>query len=288
MIINSGEVRTETGEMVSPSKDKVKPGEYIVKFNDYSVSNKAQLSYLINENKEKNVTLTIKSDIGIRTENIAPIKTENEEYMLGIWVRDDSQGIGTITFVNEENKFAALGHGISDIDTGKLLSSRNGTVYNANIWGVKKGEKGNPGGLCGSIIYNKNNTIGTIEKNNNCGIYGALNMNMAKQYHIKKMEMALHNEIKTGKAKIQFIINNKVNEYDIEIMEINQNIKEKNMIIKITDKDLLRKTNGIVQGMSGSPIIQNGKLVGAVTHVMVNDPTKGYGIFAENMLQYVE
>ena len=283
MIIEPGSIQNKKGEEVSPAEGKVFAGEYIVKFNDIRISNKAQLLYLISQNKSKEVSLTIKSEVGIRTTVIKPVKAKNGEYMLGIWVRDDSQGIGSMSFIYED-RYYALGHGISDIDTGKLLSSHEGTIYNANIWGVKKGKKGVPGGLCGSIEYNNDNIIGSIESNNNCGINGKIDKPVYKRYKINKMEMAIKNEIKKGAAQIQFIVNDKVNRYDIEIMEINKNNKEKNMVIKIIDKDLLSKTNGIVQGMSGCPIIQNNKVIGAVTHVMVNDPARGYGIFAENMI----
>lgn len=283
MIIEPGSIQNKKGEEVSPAEGKVFAGEYIVKFNDIRISNKAQLLYLISQNKSKEVSLTIKSEVGIRTTVIKPVKAKNGEYMLGIWVRDDSQGIGSMSFIYED-RYYALGHGISDIDTGKLLSSHEGTIYNANIWGVKKGKKGVPGGLCGSIEYNNDNIIGSIESNNNCGINGKIDKPVYKRYKINKMEMAFKNEIKKGAAQIQFIVNDKVNRYDIEIMEINKNNKEKNMVIKIVDKDLLSKTNGIVQGMSGCPIIQNNKVIGAVTHVMVNDPARGYGIFAENMI----
>ena len=283
MIIEPGSIQNKKGEEVSPAEGKVFAGEYIVKFNDIRISNKAQLLYLISQNKSKEVSLTIKSEVGIRTTVIKPVKAKNGEYMLGIWVRDDSQGIGSMSFIYED-RYYALGHGISDIDTGKLLSSHEGTIYNANIWGVKKGKKGVPGGLCGSIEYNNDNIIGSIESNNNCGINGKIDKPVYKRYKINKMEMALKNEIKKGAAQIQFIVNDKVNRYDIEIMEINKNNKEKNMVIKIIDKDLLSKTNGIVQGLSGCPIIQNNKVIGAVTHVMVNDPARGYGIFAENMI----
>lgn len=284
MIIGTGEFEDTSGNQISPAQDKVKEGEYIVKFNDTNVSNKAQLSYLINENGKKDVVLTVRGDNGIRTVKINPAKSKAGEYMLGIWVRDDSQGIGTVTYITEDNEFAALGHGISDIDTGKLLSSHDGTIYNANIWGVKKGEKGKPGGLCGTILYNENNVLGTIEDNRYCGLFGTLNNDIVSKYDLEKMEIALHNDIEKGDAQIQFISEGKINYYDIKIEEINENNKEKNMIIKITDENLLTKTNGIVQGMSGSPIIQNGKIIGAVTHVMVNDPTKGYAIFAEQMV----
>ncbi|MFQ9515541.1 MAG: SpoIVB peptidase [Eubacterium sp.] len=287
MIINSGELLNEKGEKSSPAKGKVNAGEYITGFNGIAVSNKAQLSYLINENGDKNVTLTIKGEDAIRKITVKPVKNSEGEYMLGIWVRDDSQGIGTMTFITEDNKFSALGHGISDIDTGKLLSSNNGTIYNASIWGIKKGEKGKPGGLCGTIAYNEQNVVGQISANTNCGLFGTVDHTMVNDYKFQKMEMGLHSEIKKGAAQIQFIIDGKINRYDINIEEIHYNIKEKNLVIEITDKKLLEKTNGIVQGMSGCPIIQNGKIIGAVTHVMVNNPTKGYGIFAENMLEEI-
>lgn len=285
MIINSGEFEDENGNKVSPAEGIVEEGEYITKFNGTQVSNKSQLSYLMSENKDKEVQLTINGEKGVNQVKIKPAKNAEGEYMLGIWVRDDSQGIGTLSFVTEDGKFAALGHGISDIDTGKLLSSNDGSIYNANIWGIRKGKKGKPGGLCGTIAYNEKNKLGSVSKNTNSGLFGKIHKNMWEQYNINKMEIALHSEINKGKAQIQFIMEGKVERYDIEILEINKNIKEKNIIIEITDKRLLEKTNGIVQGMSGSPIIQNGKIIGAVTHVMVNNPQKGYGIFAENMLQ---
>lgn len=284
MIINSGEITDFKGEKHSPAKDMVNAGEYITEFNGVSVSNKSQLTYLIKENGNRQATIKIRGEKEMKTVTVQPVKNAEGEYMLGIWVRDDSQGIGTMTFITENNKFAALGHGISDIDTGKLLSSNDGTIYNANIWGIKKGEKGNPGGLCGTIAYNEKNVIGNILANTNSGLVGDTDDRIINEYKLKPMEVGVHSEIKKGKAQIQFIIDGKINRYDIEIEEINYNIKEKNLVLEITDEELLKKTNGIVQGMSGSPIIQNGKIVGAVTHVMVNNPMKGYGIFIENML----
>jgi len=282
MVIGSGCFENVKGEKINPAKDKIESGDYIIKFNKHIISNKAQLVYLIKENKNKPVVFTIKSNSGIKLVKLKPVKAKNGNYMFGIWVRDDSQGIGTMSFIYE-NKYFALGHGISDIDTGKLLSSKNGSIYNANIWGIKKGQNGEPGGLLGSIIYNNENYLGTIKSNNNCGINGEIQYNLVKKYKLKKMEMALGNNVHTGKAKIQLIWDNKATWYNIEILKVNRTNKEKNMIVKITDKNLLKKTNGIVQGMSGCPIEQDGKIIGAVTHVLVNDSTKGYGIFAENM-----
>lgn len=284
MIIDAGHFENKKGEKVSPANEKVFSGEYIVKFNKISISNKAQLLYLINKNKNKSVILTIKSEMGIRTTIIKPEQAKNGQYMLGIWVRDDSQGIGTMSFV-VDGKYYALGHGISDIDTGKLLSSHNGTIFNASIWGIKKGKKGEPGGLYGSVLYNKANVLGNIESNENSGIYGNIYTNLQQKYNISPLEIALSNQVKTGEAFIQIIENNHVKKYNIEILKINVNEKYKNMIIKITDKKLIEKTNGIVQGMSGCPIIQSGRIVGAVTHVMIDNPCCGYGILAENMIK---
>lgn len=286
MIIDAGEFEDKNGNKISPAEGIVNEGEYITAFNGIQVSNKSQLTYLIGENGEKEVELTIKSENAVRQVKICPKKNSAGEYMLGIWVRDDSQGIGTLSFITENGKFTALGHGISDIDTGKLLSSNDGSIYNANIWGIRKGKKGKPGGLCGTIAYNESNKIGSISQNTNCGLAGEIYTNVWEKYDIEKMEVALHTEIEEGEAQIQLIMDGKLEKYDIEIQEINKNIEEKNMIIEITDEKLLAQTNGIVQGMSGSPIIQNGKIIGAVTHVMVNDPHKGYGIFAETMLDY--
>lgn len=286
MIINAGEFEDESGNKVSPAAGIVNEGEYITAFNGMQVSNKSQLTYLINENEDKQVTLTIKGEDSVRQVKINPVKNNEGEYLLGIWVRDDSQGIGTLTFITETGNFTALGHGISDIDTGKLLSSNDGSIYNANIWGIRKGKEGKPGGLCGTIAYNEENKIGTISGNSNSGLVGDISKNIWEKYGIEKMEVAFHSEIEKGDAQIQFIMDGELKKYDIEILEINKNIEEKNMIIEIKDEELLEKTNGIVQGMSGSPIIQNGKIIGAVTHVMVNDPHKGYGIFAETMLEY--
>ncbi len=218
MVIGSGCFENVKGEKINPAKDKIESGDYIIKFNEHIISNKAQLVYLIKENKNKPVVFTIKSNSGIKLVKLKPVKAKNGNYMFGIWVRDDSQGIGTMSFIYE-NKYFALGHGISDIDTGKLLSSKNGSIYNANIWGIKKGQKGEPGGLLGSIIYNNENYLGTIKSNNNCGINGEIQYNLVKKYKLKKMEMALGNNVHTGKAKIQLIWDNKATWYNIEIFK---------------------------------------------------------------------
>ena len=204
-----------------------------------------------------------------------------------MWVRDHASGIGTLTYINSKNRFGALGHPICDSDTKSVISLKDGQLYNCSVLGVNKGSSGAPGELKGLFMQGKN-TQGVIEKNNNYGVFGTIynDSNFLKKY--KEIEIGSRISVKPGKAKIKCCLDgNNVEEFDIEIIKTNyQNYSNgKSMVIRVTDKNLISRTGGIVQGMSGSPIIQNGKLVGAVTHVFVNDPTKGYGIYAEWMLQ---
>ena len=213
---------------------------------------------------------------------------KRQEYKIGIWVRDDSQGIGTLTFITKDGKFGALGHGISDVDTGKLLGSINGILYKADIWGIKKGKNGSPGGLLGSISYEKNKEYGTINSNTNHGIFGQANEMLINECTFEYMDIGLKQDVKKGKAIIRCTVDGTIKDYEIEIIKVDYSNSHRNkgMVIEITDEELLDKTGGIVQGMSGSPIVQNGKIIGAVTHVFINNSTKGYGIFIENMLKH--
>ena len=213
-----------------------------------------------------------------------------EEYKLGIWVRDNAQGLGTVTFLNGDSRFGALGHGIHDMDTGKLLAISRGTLYSTSIKDIQKGADGTPGGMEGIIIYNNYNVLGTIEQNTEEGIYGEIGRIDTLFSDQAPVETAAKEEIREGAATIRCAVEGEVKEYDIEITKIDTHAKEANkgLEIRVTDQDLLSVTGGIVQGMSGSPILQDGKLVGAVTHVFVSDPARGYGIFIENMLKNVE
>lgn len=288
MVIGEGEVTDAKGNVVSPAKEKVQPNDYIVSFNETKVNSKSQLIFLINQNKEKKIELGLRRNGKKIKTDIYPVKDEEGNYKLGIWVRDDTQGIGTLTFADWNGNFGALGHGVSDIDTGKLLDSTNGKIYKAEIWGIKKGEEGTPGGLCGTINYAENNILGSIHKNTNQGLYGKLCNNGLEQLKkMQLMEIAYRHEVKKGKAFVQILLDGKMQRYEAEItkININDNSKEKNFVIEVKDKRLLEKTNGIVQGMSGSPVIQNGKIIGAVTHVYVDNSRCGYGIFIENMLE---
>lgn len=198
-------------------------------------------------------------------------------------------GVGTATFYEPSTgMFASLGHGITDIDTGDLITISNGELVTTNIVSVQKGEKGKPGELKGSIESSK--TIGNVSKNTSFGIFGKITNKSNLRISEQEMEVAIREEIKTGKAQIICEIEDgKKEHYDIEIQKVytTNNRDNKSMLIKVTDKKLLEKTGGIIQGMSGSPIIQNNKFVGAVTHVLVNDPTSGYGVFADIMLKQI-
>ena len=292
MIIGTDEVEDENGVNMNPALNKVKAGDYITKINDIDVSSKSQLVFLVNKYGDEDVVLTILRNGQTIEVKISPVKTGKDEYKLGIWVRDDTQGIGTMTYLTEDGSYGALGHGISDIDTGELLDSKCGILYQANVWGIKKGEKGNPGALYGMISYEDDKIQGSILENTSIGIYGTLsNKNKVQQlidaYGLEPLQTAMSSEIQKGKAYIRSNVSGQLCDYEVEIEKINKSSNDnKGLVLEVTDERLLGLTNGIVQGMSGTPIIQDGKIIGAVTHVFVNDSTRGYGIFIENMLNH--
>ncbi len=286
MIIDTGEVTDRYGNTSNPSKNIVLPNDYVISLNGISVSSKSQLIFLINKYGKDDIILGLRRNDQELKVKIKPVCTGDHQYKAGIWVRDDSQGIGTLTYITRDGKFAGLGHGISDVDTGKLLSSKDGILYQADIWGIKKGEKGNPGGLLGSITYEPYNEFGTITGNTNYGIFGIANERLMSNCEEEPVEISLRQEIESGPAVVRCMMDGHMQDFEIEIERVDytNKTKDKGMVIRITDENLLSYTNGIVQGMSGSPILQNGKLVGAVTHVFVDDPTRGYGIFIETMI----
>ena len=211
----------------------------------------------------------------------------SKKYKLGLWIRDNAAGVGTLTFIRKDNmRFGALGHPVCDIDTGACLPVKSGNIFKCNIVGYRKGEKGKAGELKGLFLRN-GSILGALDENNGYGVYGNFGNEALEAYKNELVEVASRNEVKSGKAKIRCTIDGTVpKDYDIEIVKtyFQDSKSNKSMFIRVTDKELLSKTGGIVQGMSGSPIIQNGKLVGAVTHVFVSDPTKGYGIYADWMI----
>ena len=285
-VIDTAEVTTKDGEKM-PAKNKLKSGDYITKIDGENINSKMEFLEKINESKGKTIVLTVIRSDSTKKVRIKPVIDEEDgQYKIGAYIRNNTQGIGTITYTQGQ-KFAALGHGISDIDLGSLLSIRGGEIYQAEITNIKKGSAGSPGEIVGMIDYREENLKGSIVKNTKNGIFGVF---FQEQQEEDQIPVALKQEVKEGAAQIISYVSGEREEYDIQITSVDKgnNEKLKGMTIKVTDEKLKKLTNGIVQGMSGSPIIQDGKLVGAVTHVFVSDPTKGYGIFIENMLDEAE
>ena len=266
----------------------IKEGDRIVEIDKTKIRNTDDLVNKVNASNGKEIEVKY-----IRNEEecfsyIKPVQSKKNEYRLGLWVRDAAAGVGTLTFYEPStNSFATLGHGILDIDTSNLIKISNGELVTTNILKIKKGEKGRPGEIRGTI--ENGSTIGKISKNTNFGVFGQLtNKKISGINNLNEMDVCYRNEIKKGNAEIICELENgKQEKYNIEIKKIflNNNENNKSMLIKITDERLLNKTGGIIQGMSGAPIIQEGKFVGAVTNVLVNDPSMGYGVFADIMLK---
>ena len=239
------------------------------------------------ENINKPIILTIEREGKLITKEItAEYDTFAGGYRLGLWVRDNAVGVGMMTYIDENGFYGSLGHPITDIDTGAIIPIGNGKVYKCSIIGVKKGEKGAAGELKG-LFLKTSNTIGQVYKNEKQGVFGTLNQENIAAYSYKKLELARNEEVKMGQATIVTTIDGVTpKEYEIEIIKTNHTSLDgdKCMIIRIVDEKLLSQTGGIVQGMSGSPIIQTGKIVGAVTHVFVNDPKKGFANYISSMV----
>lgn len=286
LVIDSGEITDREGIRRTPAEHIIQSGDYICEIDGKVLTGKRQLMQLVRENQGEPMELqVIRHQETIKLE-MTPVETEDGSYKLGIWVRDNIQGIGTLTYVEPNGTFGALGHGISDADTGERLEISDGDLYRADILSIRKGTAGTPGELRGVINYREENRIGTICGNSQYGIRGQMEPRKYTE-SMKKIPTGLKQEIQTGKAEIRCDIGDGIREYQCEILEIDSNARDTNkcFVLRITDDDLLSRTGGIVQGMSGSPVLQNGKLIGAITHVFVNDPTKGYGIFIENMME---
>ena len=290
MVLGTDEIKSSDGSSTSPAKHLVKDGDYIVEIDEEEVVNKQELIEVMQNLSKKTVILHLRRKMEYINVKIHPAKDEEGKYKLGIWVRDNVQGLGTITFLNANSEFGALGHGIHDVDTSELLEISEGTLYETSIQNIKKGQNGSPGGMEGIIVYNHYNVLGSITSNTETGIYGKIDRVDKVFKNQEAYPAASKEEIKTGKAYIRCAVSGEVKDYEIQITKIDLHPGEvnKGIEIRVTDEELLRITGGIVQGMSGSPILQDGKIVGAVTHVFVQDSTKGYGIFIENMLENLD
>lgn len=289
LVVGYSDIEINNEKEESPGKvGGLEIGDVILKINGIEMHNSRDLVKAIKQSEKD----SIKVDILRHGENITKIvtlkKENNKDYKIGLWIRDSTAGVGTMTFYDDTSKkFGALGHPITDSDTNEPFLIKDGDVIESSIISIRKGEKGSPGELKG-IFINESNPTGEIDKNTQSGIFGQLNSNILQKSDIKRLKVGFRDEIVPGKAKIITTIDeNGPQEYEIEIEKLlNQNVaSSKSMVIKVTDPRLLEKTGGIVQGMSGSPIIQNNKIVGAVTHVLINKPDTGYGIYIEWMLQ---
>ncbi len=269
----------------------IQEGDAIIEINNEQIENTNDLIETVNKSNGKTVEVKYKRNEQTITTSIEPAKVNENEYKLGLWVRDAAAGVGTMTFYEPSSgMFAALGHGIADIDTSELINIESGELTTTNILSIVKGQKGTPGEIRGTIENSE--SLGSIYKNTSFGVYGKVqSKNKLDINNMEEMDVALRDEIKTGKAQILCELENgKTEKYDVEIKKVylNNNENNKSMVIKITDEKLIEKTGGIIQGMSGAPIIQNGKFIGAVTHVLVNDPTVGYGVFADIMIKQLK
>ena len=282
MVIDIKDVSCNEGNRFPAKEAGLKVGDVITSVDGNKVSSNNELKELVSTSEGRLLRLKYKRNFEEYETKLKPAYSLKEEkWLAGLWVRDSSAGIGTITFCTENGIFGGLGHPICDVDTGNILPLGRGEIVSAYINDVKHGTSGLPGELCG--IFSNSEAIGNVKINDECGLFGRL----IKPIDIHEpVLIGLKQEAKIGKASIYSTIFGDVPQsYDIEIESIDFKQNNRNFVIRITDQKLLKKTGGIVQGMSGSPIIQNGKLIGAVTHVFVNDPTRGYGVFAETMIE---
>lgn len=290
LVVGRSDVVTQGGEVKSPARDSdLRPGDVIRQINGIDIENSVQLAELVAKYGDESLHMSIERDgqhLGI---DIRAVRDQQDgKLRLGVWIRDSTAGVGTLTFYNPSNgRFGALGHPITDVDTGTLLSVKDGEIVHSRIIDVKIGEKGTPGELRG-YFPGDGVGIGSIDKNTRFGIFGSAYGKIPNPVYAQPLPVGGQAMAHTGPAKILTTIDDQgVREFDCEIIKITRQSEPaaKGMVIEITDKELIKKTGGIVQGMSGSPIIQDGYIIGAVTHVFISDPTKGHGVFIDWMLQ---
>lgn len=288
MVVGVESVDTAGGS-VSPGSDcGILSGDIITKVNGENVASSAQFGQIVSSCGGKSINITVKRNSTEYEFVLQPVYSETEnKYRCGLWLRDSTAGIGTLTFSDSQtHMFASLGHAICDSDTNSVIPVGDGDILEAVVKGCTPGEKGSTGQIHGSFV---NNVIGKLVDNNEFGVYGTYTDDVFADSEI--YPVASQSEVKTGEAKIITTVTAEgKKEYDIEIEKItySNEMASRSIVIRVTDPELLAMTGGIVQGMSGSPIIQNGMLVGAVTHVFLNNPECGYGVFAETMIAEAE
>ena len=286
LVTDTGTFEGPQGQEQSPSVYKLQAGDYVMAMDGVAVTGKRQIKEYVENGSGRDIVLQVSRNEKIIQVRISPMQDQNGVYKIGTWLRDSAQGIGTMTFLDEELHFGALGHGINDTDTGELLQLGSGLLYHTEIVAIRKGERGTPGELTGIIEYQPEQVSGVIMSNTEEGIYGVASQAFADSITTQALPVGLKQDVKEGDAQILCNIDGQTKYYDVRITRLMPNAENLNrqIALTVTDEELLQLTGGIVQGMSGAPIIQDGRIIGAVTHVLVNDSTSGYGIFIENML----
>ncbi len=289
LVIGTSEIENINGIMERAYENSsIREGDIIVEINGKRIDSTKMVQDIVNNSNGEEIEIKYLRNDQSYVTKIKPIKVAENEYKLGLWVRDSASGVGTMTFYEPDSKrFAALGHGISDGDTGKILDIAEGDIVNAKVISLTKGRRGFPGEIRGNISNER--TIGKIRVNTDFGIYGTMEDNFQEYNKYQSgLEVALREEIVPGKATMLATVSTgEIKEYEIEITDIEyeNNYNNKSFKVEITDQDLLQKSGGIVCGMSGAPIIQNNKLIGALTNVLVAEPKIGYGVFADIMIK---
>lgn len=283
IIVGIRDVETDKGKCNPAKEAGLEKGDIIIEINGKKVYSADSVTDILNDNNGKDYKITVKRNGNYKEFLLKPAYSSSQGcYKVGLWVRDSTAGVGTITYYDKSNNtVSALGHPITDVDTNEIMPILDGEAVRATVTKIYKSKAGEAGSLCCEFT---NDIIGTLKKNCQSGIYGKYTCTLKNTY---EYEVASPNEIVRGPVQILCTIDSgKAKFYNAQISRISyrENKKGKNMVVKITDERLLEKTGGIVQGMSGSPIIQNGKLVGALTHVIVDSPEKGYAIFAQDMV----
>ena len=290
LVVGMSEIEDKNNYMKKPyDSSDIKPGDTILEINEQIIEDIDGLKKVINESNGNKLNLKILRNGNIINTNIIPLEVENKKYQLGLWVKDAATGVGTMSFYEPTTKtFGILGHGIVDADTGNLININSGELVTAQVISLTKGEENIPGEIKGTIINSQ--MIGEIKKNTQFGVFGTLNNLTSLNIDTsRELKIANRDEIKEGDAQILCSINssNVAKEYKIEIQKIyrENDYNNKSMLIKITDEELVKETGGIIRGLSGAPIIQNGKFVGAITNVLVSNPQIGYAVFADMMIR---
>lgn len=287
IVIGENSVLTAEGDIIPHKSEKFVAGDILTKIDDKSIIGTQSIVEALADCKGEELTITAKRKNKEFKVNLKPaLDLESGKYKLGLWVRDDASGVGTLTYVDKDTLgYGALGHPITDYETGAVVPVQDGKIYNCTLVGINKGEKGKPGELRCLFMQGKNHK-GSVSKNTQSGVFGKIENLKGIVDENLMVEIGGRMSVKPGLAKIVSSVSGVREEYEIEIIKANnqRKLSDKGLIFRVKDKRLLELTGGILQGMSGSPILQDGKLVGAVTHVFLNDPTKGYGIYAEWML----